>query len=54
MFLSAGILSLLRPNDAGATTFSFIGDCFVLGLMNSEALDMQDAGKLRERDFEIT
>jgi hypothetical protein len=54
VFLGASVLSVLRPNDAGATAFSFIGDCFVLGLMNSEALDMLDAGELQERDFEIT
>jgi hypothetical protein len=54
VFFGAGVLSVLRQNDTSATTFSFIGDCFVLGLMKPEALKMLDEGKLRERDFEIT
>jgi hypothetical protein len=47
---------VLRPNDDNGDpkTFSFIGDCYVHGLLESEALDMVDAGKLQFTDFIVT
>jgi hypothetical protein len=44
VFLGTHALYVLRPDGADAGAFSFIGDCYVDGLMNSEALDMLEEG----------
>jgi hypothetical protein len=53
VFLGACALHVLRPDGADAGAFSFIGDCYVDGLMNSEALDMLEEGRLEPREFTI-
>jgi hypothetical protein len=59
VFLGSGVPYVLRPNAAGAedsSNFSFVGDCYLHGIMNSEVLDMlerKDTG-LRLREFIIT
>ena len=43
VFLGATVPHVLRPDVAGASetsTFSFVGDCYLHGIMNSEVLDM--------------
>jgi hypothetical protein len=47
---------VLRPNDAHAeaTTFSFVGGCYLHGIMNSEALVMLEEGRLERGEFIVT
>jgi hypothetical protein len=54
VFQGARLPFVLRPNDDKGTTFSFVGDCYVYGLMESEALGMVEEGKLRFTDFVVT
>jgi hypothetical protein len=58
VFQGAGVPHLLRRNvdndEGGSRTFSFIGDCYAHGLMESEVVDRFDEGKLELRDFIIT
>ena len=59
VFLGAAVPHVLRPNAAGAwetSTFSFVGDCYLHGIMNSEVLDMlkRKNTKLKLRDIIIT
>ncbi|KAK0101813.1 hypothetical protein ONS95_006963 [Cadophora gregata] len=41
---------VLRPTDQG---YWFVGECYVHGLMNGEALAMMDRGELKEKTFVI-
>jgi hypothetical protein len=56
VFLGACVPHVLRPKDAHAeaTTFSFIGDCYVHGLMNTEALVMLEKDPSKRRDIVVT
>lgn len=59
VFLGSGVPYVLRPNVVGAgesSTFSFVGDCYLHGIMNSEVLDMLERKdtKLELREFIIT
>ncbi len=59
VFLGSGVPYVLRPNVAGAgesSTFSFVGDCYLYGIMNSEVLDMLERKdtELELREFIIT
>ena len=43
VFLGSGMPYVLRPNIAGVgetLTFTFVGECYLHGIMNSEVLDM--------------
>lgn len=48
VFLGAGVPYILRESGGKTGTFEFIGECFVWGVMEGEAL-----GKFEERDFMI-
>ena len=59
VFLGSGTPYVLRPNAAGAgksSTFSFVGECYLHGIMNSEVLDMLERNdtELELRDIIIT
>jgi Heterokaryon incompatibility protein (HET) len=59
IFQGAGVPHLLRRNvddddEGGSRTFSFIGDCYAHGLMESEVVDRFDAKTLELRDFIVT
>jgi hypothetical protein len=60
VFRGAGVAHVLRRNvaraEGEATTFSFVGDCYLHGIMNSEVLDMLDKKEkeLELREFIIT
>ena len=59
VLLGSGVPYVLRPNVAGAgesSTFSFIGDCYLHGIMNSEELDMLERNdtELELREIIIT
>ena len=59
VFLGSGVPHVLRPNAAGAgksSTFSFVGECYLHGIMNSEVLDMLERNdtELELRDVIIT
>ena len=43
---------VLRATASG-TSYTFIGECYVHGLMNSEALDMRDEGIVESETFII-
>jgi hypothetical protein len=52
VLLSGPTPYVLRPTLSG-TTYIFIGECNVHGLMNAEALDMRDQGIIEEESFII-
>ena len=56
VFLGACVPHVLRANDAHAeaTTFSFVGDGYLHGIMNSEALVILEKKELERREFIIT
>jgi hypothetical protein len=58
VFQGAEVPYLLRQNiddDVGtSTTFSFLGDCYVHGLMDSTIVDQFDNGVMQGREFIIT
>ena len=54
IFLGAGAAHVLRPNNDADKTFQLVGDCYLHGIMNMEALDMLEEGKVEQRDFTIT
>jgi len=58
VFQGAVVPHLLRRNiddDAGrSTTFSFLGDCYVHGLMDSAVVDAFDDGVEQGREFVVT
>lgn len=45
---------MLRSNNDVEGTFQLVGDCYLHGIMNMEALDMLEKGEVKERDFTIT
>jgi hypothetical protein len=56
IFLGACVPHVLRPNveTADTTTFRFVGDCYLYGIMNSEALGMLEKEEMELREFIIT
>ena len=58
IFLGSGMPYVLRPDvaEAETSTFSFVGDCYLHGIMNSEVLDMleREDTELELRDVIIT
>jgi len=52
VLLSGPTPYVLRPNLSG-TAYIFIGECYVHGLMNAEALDMRDQGIIGQENFII-
>jgi hypothetical protein len=56
VFLGACVPHVLRSNvePADTTTFRFVGDCYLNGIMNSEALDMLEKEEVELREFIIT
>lgn len=58
VFQGALVPHLLRRNidddAATSTTFSFLGDCYVHGLMDSAVVDEFDAGVEQGREFVLT
>lgn len=55
VFLGACVPHVLRSNvEPPDTTFRFVGDCYLHGIMNMEALDMLDKKEVEPRDFIIT
>jgi hypothetical protein len=53
VFLRAAAAHVLRPNNDAGKTFQLVGDCYLHGIMNMEALDMLEAGEVKQRDFTI-
>jgi hypothetical protein len=53
VFLGACAVHVLRPNVEPPRTFRFVGDCYLHGIMNMEALDMLDKKEVERTDFII-
>lgn len=54
VFLGACAAHVLRPNVDPPDTFRFVGDCYLHGIMNMEALDMHDKGDVKAKLFTVT
>lgn len=46
-------LYCLRPTGDAENAYRFVGECYVHGVMDGEALDMMEAGHLIQKTFEI-
>lgn len=52
IFFSGPTPFIIRPSEF-VSSYTFLGECYVHGLMNSEALNMMDQGLLQNDTFEL-